>query len=97
MTSTGELVDFDFGAFNIADPNRSTPHFANLSDFNSACLSTSGCFLGERDWMCLNSSLMYPAQDLILLDGSDFFDIAYDRYRVSVDVHVRLIASPDSQ
>ena len=29
----------------------------------------------------MNSSLLYPKQDLMLIDGSDFFDIAADRYR----------------
>ena len=57
-----------------------TDRFKDINDFYQQCGKVPGCFIAtNRNWTCLNSSLLYPQQDIMLIDGSDFFDIAADR------------------
>jgi len=72
-----------FQPFNPKTTNKTLKSvYGSPDEFNKACTSTDGCYTGPNmSYTCLNSSLLYPQQDLMLIDGSDFFDIAADRFR----------------
>ena len=69
--------------------------FLSLSQYNFDCTAIPRCFISispsisaEEDWnkikkhvFCLQNSSFEGLNNLVVLDGSDFFDIAYDRYR----------------
>lgn len=82
IDALGKVYKFCNGSYDFSNPNISIKFDNSVAKFNEACAKEKDCFISQGvNFSCMNSSLLNPAQDLVLLDGSDFFDIAADRYR----------------
>ena len=68
--------------------NVSWQNFETLQALNDSCVAKNCTIVARFNQgnatlngsRCMRKQMDFP-RDLVLLDGSDFFDIAYDRYR----------------